>query len=62
MAFHVRRLLDADPDRKVALVCGAAHADRIRELVDSDLALVRPLGKTRCTAVLYHRFAAKASW
>ncbi|MSP62338.1 MAG: hypothetical protein EXR72_18800 [Myxococcales bacterium] len=50
MAFHVRRLLDEG--RRVALVCGANHAERVRALVPT--ATVRPIGKTRREVELFH--------
>jgi hypothetical protein len=50
MAFHVRRLLDAG--RRVALICGAAHAAPIRALLET--ATVRPLGRTKREVELFH--------
>ncbi len=50
MAFHVRRLLDEG--RRVALVCGVAHAGRVRGRIATPTA--RPLGRTKRDVELFH--------
>lgn len=50
MAFHVRRLLGKG--QRVALVCGALHADRVKERLPEGE--IRPLGRTKRAVELYH--------
>jgi predicted DCC family thiol-disulfide oxidoreductase YuxK len=53
MAFHVRRLLDEG--RRVALVCGAAHGERVRgRALDPAAAVLRPIGRVRREVELFH--------
>jgi hypothetical protein len=51
MAFHLRRLLERH--QKVLFVCGLAHVERVRALVDAPVA--RPIGRTkRADVQLFH--------
>jgi len=57
MAWHARAL--AAGGRRVVLVCGVAHAPRLRAMLDAEP--VRPLGKRRRAGVMVSHLSAEAA-